>query len=144
MKNVTLEEVKREAHTRWGGAIVELIDILMRDCYTDLENVLEYLETHYYGYYHSKQDFIDDFFENIGFFKKCDRRLKQYFNYEAYLKDLEFSGEVFFIVIEYDRIHVLYDISSAVDDEEESRMKIEYKPYSNYKRLTRGEQKNES
>ena len=62
----------------------------------NLSLVLEqYFEDKYIGQFDTKLDFAYEIIETTGFLEGVPEQVKNYFDYESYVRDMEYNGEFF-------------------------------------------------
>ncbi len=79
--------------------------------YSEHESIEEadrIIEENYIGCYESEQDFIYEYVESTCMLEGVPDNIKGYFNYDALLRDLECSGDVFSILQGYRQHHYFY------------------------------------
>ena len=87
-----------EAFDEHGEAILKFWDDVLGFFYCkDVAEVLEIFESAYQGEYASKEDWARDFIDFIDSCYTLEEPLKDYFDYEEYVRDCEDDGEMVFI-----------------------------------------------
>lgn len=98
---VTIAEALEEHGDKYAG---------LRAHGFDHDEALSKLEEDYQGHYDSLEDWAENFLDDTGLFEglKGDSPLRMYFDYEAYARDAELSGDI--MTIEDGRtIHVFWN-----------------------------------
>jgi antirestriction protein len=102
-------EKAEEIEEGLGEAVSELLS--EEKC--TLENLDDYIEDHYQGVHESKLHFIENFLDEIGYFceikdKRQRELIEYYFDYGAFVRDMELNCEIFFVETDWDKFHVFW------------------------------------
>jgi antirestriction protein len=54
----------------------------------------EGFEDAFLGTFRSVEDYAEDYADSVGLFDKCNDTLKNYFNFEAFARDMQYSGDI--------------------------------------------------
>lgn len=74
-----------------------------------IEGAEEMLSENFIGCFASREDFIYEYVENTGILSDVNETIKQYFDYESFLSDMENNGDIFMIEARWDEIYVFYN-----------------------------------
>lgn len=85
-----LEELKEE----YGS---ELIDEVMGCCCIKIEQLEEYMQDNYQGTFDSLEAYAYDWFDGTGELDQIPEHLRNYFDYDKWVKDLRYGGDIFTI-----------------------------------------------
>lgn len=88
----------------YGDMLVE--DLLKWYHDGDLDAAKQALEENYQGEHNSLADYARYWLEETGAFTGMSQYIQQYFDYEAYGRDLELGGDIYTIQEGYDKVHV--------------------------------------
>jgi antirestriction protein len=104
-----IAEAMKKAEEREEGLGEAVSEILSEDrCM--LENIDDYIDEHYQGVHESKLHYIENFLEETGYFleiedKRQREQIESYFDYDAFVRDMELNSEVFFIETAWNKYH---------------------------------------
>lgn len=90
-----------ETLAKLGAAIQEhgtlIADLHSQLNYDDVDDTLEYFEENYAGCFSSVENFAENILEETGDLNEIPERLRPYFDFEKYARDLEIGGDIFTI-----------------------------------------------
>jgi antirestriction protein len=77
-------------------------------CVSGWDQVADYIEEHYRGAWNSLQDYAENYLDDTGAFEGLpeDHIARQYFDYEAFARDLELGGDVSTVEGEDGKTHI--------------------------------------
>ena len=87
--------------------LAEVFSMLYND-FTSLDEAVSMMEDNYIGCYESEQDFIYEYVESACILEGVADNIKRYFDYDALLKDMEYGGDVFSILVGYKQHHYFH------------------------------------
>jgi antirestriction protein len=76
------------------------------ECHID--DIINLVEERYCGEYASKEDWADQYLNDTGVLSDLPETMKWYFDYEKYARDCELNGDVIFVEMGYNSVHVFY------------------------------------
>lgn len=102
---LTLEEISEFAHELErrdeddGKVLAMLIDEY------GLQRAIEAMDDSLIGVYESKIDFVQQYVDDTYALEDATELVKQYFNYESFLRDLEIPGDIEFYEAGYKKVY---------------------------------------
>jgi hypothetical protein len=87
----------------------EIRKILINDGDIDKDtNFDEWMSDHFAGEADTLEDWVEEFLDSASELSRIPERLRNYFDYKAYARDMELGGDIFTIRIEGDSLYVFW------------------------------------
>lgn len=83
-----------------------LLELVSGGYASDLADAIKFHEENYRGQFKTLEDYAEEYLNDTGAFEGAPDLCRQYFNFEAFSRDLELGGDVFTIETGHQEIHV--------------------------------------